>query len=53
MVSADALQQARATFERQSWREAYEMLLSADREQPLGPTTSNGSPACGHARSRV
>jgi len=37
MVSVDALRHARASYERQSWRQAYELLSAADREQPLGP----------------
>ena len=48
MVSADALQQARATFERQSWREAYEMLSNADREQPLAPDDLYRLAECAH-----
>lgn len=34
-VRADALEQGRARFERQAWREAHELLAGADREFPL------------------
>jgi DNA-binding CsgD family transcriptional regulator len=37
MVSEDALRHARASYERQSWRQAYDLLAAADREAPLGP----------------
>jgi ATP/maltotriose-dependent transcriptional regulator MalT len=33
--SADARRDARACYERQSWREARDLLLAADREAPL------------------
>src|SRR6476659_7060052 len=33
--SADARRDARACYERQSWREARDLLLAADRELPL------------------
>src|SRR3954469_1023670 len=37
MLLADALQQGRACFERQSWREAHELFTGADREASLAP----------------
>jgi len=37
MLLADALQQGRACFERQAWREAHDLLSDADREAPLAP----------------
>ena len=37
MLLADALQQGRACFGRQAWREAYDLLSDADREAPLTP----------------
>ena len=37
MVTADALEQGRACFERQAWREAHELFAGADREIPLAP----------------
>ncbi len=37
MVSVDALRHARASYDRQSWRQAYELLSAADRGEPLGP----------------
>jgi len=37
MVSVDALRHARASYDRQSWRQAPELFSAADREEPLGP----------------
>ena len=48
MVSADALQQARETYGRQSWRAAYELLSAADREAPLAPEDLDRLAACAH-----
>ena len=48
MLSADALHQGRACFERQSWREAYELLSQADREAPLAPEDLDRLATCAH-----
>jgi DNA-binding NarL/FixJ family response regulator len=37
MIAARSLAAGRAAFERQAWREAFDRLVEADREQPLGP----------------
>jgi len=37
MVEVDGLRHARASFDRQSWRQAYGLFSAADREEPLGP----------------
>jgi len=37
MVSVDALRHARASYDRQSWRQAHELFSAADREEALGP----------------
>ena len=46
MVSVDALRHARASYERQSWRQAYELLSAADQEEPLGPEDLDRLAAC-------
>ena len=35
MTSTDALRRARECYERQSWRQAHDLLLEADRDTPL------------------
>ena len=52
MASADALVQARERFERQSWREAHELLTSAEAEQPLSPEDVNRLAACAYMLGR-
>lgn len=37
MVSTDALDRARASYDRQAWRETHELLSAADHEVVLGP----------------
>ena len=37
MTAEDALQRARACYERQAWREAHAHFLAADRDAPLDP----------------
>ena len=37
MVSEDALRHARASYDRQAWRQAHDLFSAADREEPLGP----------------
>jgi DNA-binding CsgD family transcriptional regulator len=48
MLMADALQQGRACFERQLWREAHELLSDADREAPLAAEDLDRLAACAH-----
>ena len=36
MVPVDALPHARASYDRQLWRQAYELFSATDREEPLG-----------------
>src|SRR4029453_14704651 len=48
MVSGDALQQARASYEHQSWREAYESFSAADREGSLAAEDLDRLGACAH-----
>ena len=48
MLSADALHRGRACFERQSWREAHELLSQADREAPLAPEDLDRLATCAH-----
>jgi len=47
-ASVDALRQARASYERQSWREAYESFSAADREESLAPADLDRLAACAH-----
>ena len=42
----DALQHARACYERQAWREARDILLEADQESPLGADDLDRLAAC-------
>jgi ATP/maltotriose-dependent transcriptional regulator MalT len=48
MASADTLIQARTSYERQSWREAHELLSGADREEPLAPEDLDRLASCAY-----
>ncbi|HUQ84374.1 MAG TPA: response regulator transcription factor [Gemmatimonadaceae bacterium] len=46
MATANALSQARASFEREAWRDAHELWTAADRETPLEPEDLDHLAAC-------
>ena len=46
METADALEQGRACFERQAWRDAHERLSAAAAERPLQPEDLDRLAAC-------
>lgn len=48
MLTADALIQGRACFERQAWRDAHERLSAADRETPLAPEDIDRLATCAY-----
>ena len=48
MVTGDALAQARASFEREAWREAHALWCAADREDPLGPEDIDRLASCAY-----
>ena len=45
-MERDALSRARASFEREAWREAHEIWSAADREVPLEPEDLDRLAAC-------
>src|SRR5262245_51281227 len=46
MVTVDALRHAHTSYERQAWRQAYELFSAADREEPLGPDDLDSLATC-------
>src|SRR5829696_3198220 len=48
MVTGDALARARASFEREAWREAHACWSAADREDPLGPEDLDRLACCAY-----
>ena len=46
MATGNVLSQARASFEREAWRDAHELWLAAEREAPLEPEDLDRLAAC-------